>query len=174
VDPGETLPAGWLAAMTHGTGHPRVSAPGLPAALRLQGQDPAGCSALHSGAERSRHGAWERGERADVWSCSPACTTGAGPRPHRLRCRAGKRPAVPRLRAAAPALPRAAQPPTAVQRPWSSWDKAAAARCINDLEQKKPGVGLIARKTAELQSSRNKSGWKWSSSEDGAAGAEQP
>lgn len=28
-------------------------------------------------------------------------------------------------------------------------------------------------KTAELQSSRNKSSWKWSSSEDGAAGAAQ-
>lgn len=49
-----------------------------------------------------------------------------------------------------------------------------AAHCINDLMQKKPGAGLIARKTAELQSSRNKSGWKWSGSEDGAAGAVQP
>lgn len=70
-------------------------------------------------------------------------------------------------------MPGAVEPPTAEQGPQSHQDRATAARCINDLVQKKPGVGLIAMKTAELQSSRNKSSWKWSSSEDGAAGAAQ-
>lgn len=78
VDPGGTLPAGQLAAITHGAGYPRVSAPGLPAALRLQAQDAAGCSACHHGGGRSRRVAWEKGERPDVWSYSLMCTTGAG------------------------------------------------------------------------------------------------
>lgn len=80
---------------------------------------------------------------------------------------------MPLPRAGTAALPRAAEPPAAAQSPQSCWDRAVAARCIYNLVQKKPGVGLTARKTAELQSSRNKSGWKWSGSKDGAAGVAQ-
>lgn len=146
VDPGGTLPAGRLAAITHGTGRLRVSAPG---AARSTASARAGSGQLPS---------------VPPWRGTvPAPCLGAGPvagclfllpdMHHRSRGRGFQR---------------------CHHRGQSCWDGAAAARCISNLMQKKPGVGLIARKTAELQSSRNKSDWKWSGSEDSAAGAAHP
>lgn len=157
VDPGGTLLAGRLAAITHGAGRPRVSCPHATAAGSSPGVVPGSGASGRMAGPAPRHAPEEQGP----WPCR--------------RCRkVGRHPAVLPPRAGGAALPGAVEPPAAAQSPQSCWDRAAAARCINDLMQKKPGVGLIARKTAELQSSRNKSGWKWSGSEDGAAGAAQP
>lgn len=78
----------------------------------------------------------------------------------RLQGEEGMQPVGPAPRAAPAALPGAGEPPGAC-RAAALPGRAAAARCINDLAQKTPRVRLNSKESSrELQSSRNKSGWK--------------